>query len=92
MTAINNIKSIASNIKNWDRADANHLAALVRELRAACDALGLDAEAFVDFTSLPTCEIAEDIDTSYPVWAVDFAGRALVGDSADQVEALADIQ
>ena len=39
----------------------------------------------VDMTSLPSAPIPDDIDTSYPVWAMDSAGYCLVGATADEV-------
>ena len=43
-------------------------------------------EDVVDMASLPSAPIPPDIDTSYPVWAMDTRGYCLVGSTADQIE------
>ena len=46
----------------------------------------------MNMTSLPTAEIPDDVDTGYPIWAMDWLDNCLVGDSADAVESLDDIR
>jgi hypothetical protein len=51
-----------------------------------------DPDAIVAMDSLPSSEPPELDDVShYPVWAVDYRGMALVGDTAEQIEPFADV-
>jgi hypothetical protein len=80
---------IAAEIKSWDCRDVYDLRDLIAELRACCDENGdeIDPRAYgVDFADLPSAPIPEWVDTSFPVWAVDVDGCALVGDLLDTVE------
>ena len=81
---------IAVEIVEWDLRDVADLRVLLQELAACRDESGepIDTQAFVDMSMLPSFDIPPDIDTSYPVWAVDKSGRALVGDNADRIETL----
>lgn len=87
-------EQIAADIRAWDVANIRVLRDLLNELRACRDEDGaeIDTQAYVDMTSLPSAEIPADIDTSYPVWAVDLDGNALVGGSADEIETLDEIR
>lgn len=69
-----------SKIIIWDKADINELRDLLNKI---------DREE-IDMSDLPTADIPEDVDTSFPVWAMDNAGNMLVGDSADQIMTLAE--
>ena len=40
---------------------------------------------------LPTAPIPDDINTLYPVWSIDLAGNALVGNGADEIMSLDEI-
>lgn len=90
MTAPRSAAAIAAFIRDWDLEDVRHLRDMLAELSEALDAEGGQDQRAVglDMSSLPTAEIPSDIDTSYPVWAVDLSGNALVGSDADEVETL----
>lgn len=64
----------------WDLED-------ITELRDLLNTINRDE---IDMSDLPSADIPEDVDTSYPVWAMDKAGNMLVGDAADQVMTLAE--
>ncbi|WP_394155693.1 hypothetical protein [Loktanella salsilacus] len=85
---------IASLVKKWDMRSIYELLDLIVELSSSEDEHGykIDVEAYVDMTSLPTADIPDDIDTSYPVWAVDLDGYALVGDQANEIETIEHIR
>jgi hypothetical protein len=46
----------------------------------------------LDFEELPTAQIPPDIDTDYPVWAMDIYGFCLVGEDAAAIEHLDEIR
>lgn len=81
---------IAAAITAWDTRDVRELRELLAELSACRTNNGdpIDTQHYVDMTSLPSAEIPDDVDTSYPVWAVDKSGNALVGDDATAIEPL----
>ena len=87
-------KYIVQRIKGWNKVDVKQLRNLVTELYALRDEHGepLDTQHYLDMASLPSAEIPDDVDTSYPVWAMDEGGNCLVGDGADQIEHLIDIR
>lgn len=45
----------------------------------------------IDMTNLPSMPIPEWMDTTYPIWAVDHNGWALVGADATKIEHVANI-
>jgi len=45
----------------------------------------------IDMSDLPSIEIPEGIDTSYPVWAMSSTGGMLTGECADCVETILDV-
>jgi hypothetical protein len=82
-------ETIAAEITAWDCRDVHVLRDLLAELRACRDDNddAIDPRAYgVDTADLPSAPISEWVDTSYPVWAVDVNGYALVGDRLDTVE------
>ena len=87
-------EAIAERIRNWDAADVGDLLAMITDLKSCRDDLGypIDPQGFVDMSDLPSAPIPDDIDTSYPVWAVDIAGRALVGEAADKIMSINEIR
>ena len=87
-------RNIVQRIKGWNKVDVKQLRNLVIELYALRDEYGepLDTQNYLDMASLPSAEIPDDIDTSYPIWAMDESGSCLVGDGADQIEHLFDIR
>lgn len=87
-------KNLVQRIKSWNKVEVKQLRNLVTELYALRDEYGepLDTQNYLDMSSLPSAEIPDDVDTSYPVWAMDEGGNCLVGDGADQIEHLIDIR
>jgi hypothetical protein len=79
---------IAANIAAWDMADIKVLRDLIAELSESCE----DTQEFIDMTSLPTAPIPADINTAFPVWAVDLNNIALVGDNAQGIMPLAQVR
>jgi hypothetical protein len=77
-------QTIANDIAAWDRQNITVLRDLIAELSAACE----DTEEFIDMSALPTAAIPTDIDTTFPVWAVDVHGNALVGNDARDIQTL----
>lgn len=93
-TEIRSAAEIAADIRGWDLEDIRDLRDLLAELSEALEEEDIqDPRAVgINMTDLPTAEIPSDIDTSYPVWAVDMSGRALVGPGADEIETLDEIR
>jgi len=85
---------IAREVRAWDTEDISELV----ELLARLDAIGdradrrVGAEDYVRMDALPSAPIPEGVDTSYPVWAVDKRGMALVGEGADEVESVEEVR
>lgn len=92
MTAANTrtAANIAAEIRGWDLDDIRNLRDLLSELSEALQEEDIqDPRAVgIDMAALPSAEIPADIDTGYPVWAVDLSGYALVGPGADEIESL----
>jgi hypothetical protein len=79
---------VAAEIRAWDLQDVRRLRDLLVELGAYRAELGgyINAQDYIDFSNLPSAPIPDDVDTGYPVWAVDVQGYALVGLGARDVE------
>lgn len=86
-TTTHTLDSAAAAIQAWDKQDVRDLREMLRTARELDADAGGDGQ-FIDMSALPTAPIPEDVDTSYPVWALDEQGYALVGDDADQIETL----
>jgi acyl-[acyl carrier protein]--UDP-N-acetylglucosamine O-acyltransferase len=87
-------EAIAAEIAAWDLQDVRRLRELLDELEACCDDFGrpINTDPYVDFSDLPSAPIPDDIDTGYPVWAMDVQGYALVGDDARDIEHIDEIR
>jgi hypothetical protein len=81
-------ETVAAEIRAWDLQDVRKLRDLIVELGAYRGELGgyINAQHYVDFSDLPSAPIPDDIDTGYPVWAMDVQGYALVGLDARDIE------
>ena len=62
----------------WDKED-------IRRLKAILDDYCITSDD-IDMCDLPSMPIPDDVDTLYPIWAMDKKGYCLVGDAADQIE------
>ncbi|MDI6720462.1 MAG: hypothetical protein QMD46_12700 [Methanomicrobiales archaeon] len=75
--------------------DLRDLLAEVREVLGArnrISGVGLGEDWYgIDMSYLPSIEIPEGIDTSYPVWAMSSDGGMLTGECADCVETILDV-
>jgi hypothetical protein len=87
-------ETIAAEILAWDLQDVRKLRDLIAELDACRDEYDrrLNAQDYVDFSDLPSAPIPDDIDTGYPVWAMDVQGYALVGSDARSIEHIDEIR
>jgi len=91
-------RSVARQIKSWNRVNIEHLRRLVSEFQDLQTIAENDGEPFegrdygIDWSSLPSADLPKDLDTSYPVWAMDEAGRCLVGDGLNRIEHLTEVQ
>lgn len=87
-----NAETIATEIKGWNKQDVRELRKLLVELSEVCDeAADSDQyatpfDAYVDMTVLPSEEIPADVDTAYPIWAMDKSGRLLAGACVSELE------
>ena len=90
----NQIETLKAAIENWNTENVTDLRDAIRALNAALAEAGDVRKVgdLVDMAALPSAEIPDDIDTGYPVWACDKAGRCLVGTVADEIETLDQIR
>lgn len=82
-------QQIAADIRQWDCTMISDLIDMIDELRAVLaeehgddlhGAMLAEYDLIGEGDSLPSADIPDDIDTSYPVWACDVAGDCIVGD------------
>lgn len=68
----------------WDLEHIEDLKRKIAQLGATGE---IDA---VDLSALPSVEIPDDVDTDYPVWAMDKVGNMLVGPRLGEVMSISD--
>ena len=73
-------------IKDWDEEYVEDLRYWLRTLDKVCEVGGLDPQAYRDLSKLGGEPLPDDIDASYPVWAIDVDGNMLVGGAADSIQ------
>lgn len=78
-------RDLGAAIRAWDKQDIHDLLAMIEDLGVVAAEAGLDPQGYVDMSALPSAPIPDDVDTAYPVWAMDRAGNMLVGDDASDV-------
>jgi hypothetical protein len=83
---------IAREVRAWDTEDVARLVELLTKLDETADRADRRADDYVRMDALPSAPIPEEVDTSYPVWAVDKRGQALVGEGADEVESIEEVR
>ena len=83
------IDRLAASVQTWDRKDIYELRSALAAYFAACKAADCDPVE-IDMAALPSADIPSDVDTGYPVWAMDTSGMMLVGDDASSVMHLDD--
>lgn len=83
---------IAQKIMSWDTEDVGQLMDLLARLDEVVHRTDQIAEDYIRMDALPTAPIPEEVDTGYPVWAVDKHGLALVGATADEVMTIEEVQ
>jgi len=71
------VSYLVNAIENWDKVSARELLANYTELESTEE--GRIERQNIDTGSLPTEEIDDRIDTSWPVWCKDKSGDCLVG-------------
>ena len=76
----------AGEVSEWDGERIETLRYWLRALDRVCEYGGLEQQHFVDMSNLGGVTLPDDVDTSYPVWAMDAKGDMLVGDRADDIE------
>lgn len=84
------MEGIAKRVLEWNHEDIENLKTVLDEIPHN---LPVDAKFYgVDMASLPSENIPDDIDTRYPVWAMDKHGMCLVGEACDCIESLESIR
>lgn len=96
------IRTLIQNIANWNKENIYELRDMLNELpiairNALADEEISEAEAEfyksrVDITDLPSVDIPDDIDTGYPVWAMDNNGMCLTGDDMQMIDSVDEIR
>jgi len=79
---------IAAHIRDWDTKDADRLVDMLQALTTFCDGNDLNANDYVDLACLPSADIPSDVDTSYPIWAMDLENNLVVGETPDDLSTL----
>lgn len=77
-------------LRFWDGKRIEDLRHLLRTLNRVCEAGNLDPQAYVDMCGLGGRALPNDVETSFPVWAMDAKGDMLVGAGADDIEHIDD--
>lgn len=89
------VNVLVRKIKTWDKEEVETLLGWMNEIRVLLgkDTLTLSpkVDELIQMDALPTEPIPDELRT-YPIWAVDKQGMALVGPTADEIEELASIQ
>lgn len=73
-------------IRDWDGEYVEDLRYWLRTLDKVCEAGNLDPQGYVDMSNLGGWELPNDVETCFPVWAMDEKGDMLVGVGADDIE------
>lgn len=68
---------LIQDLTSWDRRDIHSLMHILEDLETLADP-GVQVSAVVDLSTLPTEPIPAEL-RSYPIWAMDSAGRCLAG-------------
>ena len=79
---------IAAAIKAWDKRDADELIGMLQALDQFCDANDLESDHYVDLIDLPSAGIPTDVDTGYPIWAMDVDDNLVTGQSIAEFSTL----
>lgn len=85
-------KIATAEVMKWDTVDVFRLLEVLTVLNDIAGWAGRKGKDYVPMTDLPSAPIPDDIDTFFPVWAVDRRGLALVGAGADEVMSLEEIR
>lgn len=75
------IAALVESIKGWDKEDIRDLREHLLDLVNLIGNRNID-EVGIDISDLPSEEIPDEVDTAYPIWAMDKKGMCLVGDDA----------
>ena len=87
------VTSVRRRIQKWDCKDIKVLKSAISEwskLKSDAEKNDWDFSSDVDWSNLPSCDLPPDLDTSYPVWAMDEQGFCLVG-NLDEIEHVTDV-
>jgi hypothetical protein len=87
-----NVDEAVKLLQEWDHEDINDLMDLINDAETELKNEGLEPSWFIDMCDLPSEPIPDDVDTGYPVWAMDKQGYCLVGDDATSTAHLDEIR
>ena len=73
-------------VADWNGSRIEDLRYWLRALDKVCEAGDLDPQAYVNMSDLGGVPLPDDVDTCFPVWAMDEKGDMLVGVGADDIE------
>lgn len=93
----NRMETLIANVNKWDLCDVTELKELLSEIfelkRTVPPQFPYDLKFIgLDITDLPSVEIPDDLDTSYPIWAMDKQGCCLVGELLNHIEHIDEIR
>lgn len=78
------MEDIKKRVSAWDHEHIENLESIIAEIPKDIES---DPKFYgVDMAALPSEPMPDDIDTGYPVWAIDKNGYCLVGEAADGIE------
>lgn len=87
------VTSVRRRIHKWDCKDIKVLKSAISEwskLKSDAEKNDWHFHNDIDWSNLPSCDLAPDLDTSYPVWAMDEQGFCLVG-NLDEIEHVTEV-
>jgi len=63
----------------------------LQDIKVLRDLIAQDTDGIVNITNLPSAMVVPERIATYPVWAIDSQGMALVGPCADHIESLTEV-
>lgn len=82
------LENLITRVNNWDHNDVRELKDVLEQIPEVLVSAGKSPRTpdVIDYSDIPTEQIPDDVDTSYPIWAMDKRGFCLVGAAANSIE------
>lgn len=77
---VNEIDALVERINKWNKENVRDLQEMIWDLSELLeDDEYLTIDDLLNLPDLPSVDIPQDVDTTYPIWAMDRQNRCLVG-------------